>query len=68
MRHFLSVRFRTIGLQPPINAVSPTVLTESMDKYADFFRGFLPVKSAEAALGYSKSVEGLQTGQVYCIG
>jgi NAD(P)-dependent dehydrogenase (short-subunit alcohol dehydrogenase family) len=50
-----------------INAVSPTVLTESMDRYADYFRGFLPVHAAEAALRYVKSVEGAQTGQVYCI-
>lgn len=50
-----------------INAVSPTVLAESMDKYANFFRGFLPVQAADVALGYAKSVEGAQTGQVYCI-
>jgi len=50
-----------------INAVSPTVLTESMDKYADFFHGFLPVHASVAALGYAKSVEGAQTGQIYCI-
>jgi NAD(P)-dependent dehydrogenase (short-subunit alcohol dehydrogenase family) len=50
-----------------INVVSPTVLLESMDKYADFFRGFLPVPVAKVALAYSKSVEGGQTGQVYCV-
>ncbi len=50
-----------------INAVSPTVLVESMDNYADFFRGFLPVPAATVALGFAKSVEGAQTGQVYCI-
>lgn len=50
-----------------INAVSPTVLAESMDEYAPYFRGFVPVPAARAALGFSKSVEGLQTGQVYCI-
>ena len=51
-----------------INAVSPTVVEESMDKYADFFRGFLPVPAAQVALAYAKSVEGAQTGQVYCVG
>lgn len=50
-----------------INVVSPTVLAESMDKYADFFRGFLPVHAADVALAYAKSVEGAQTGQVYCV-
>jgi len=50
-----------------INAISPTVLIESMDKYADFFRGFCPVAVKDVALAYSKSVEGAQTGQVYCV-
>lgn len=50
-----------------INAVSPTVVTESMDKYADFFRGFVSVPAATVALAYVKSVEGAQTGQVYCV-
>lgn len=51
-----------------INAVSPTVILESMEKYASYFRGFKPVSAQEAALAYSKSVEGLQTGQVYRVG
>lgn len=48
-----------------INAVSPTVIEEAMKDYAPYFRGYAPVKAARAALAYSKSVEGLQTGQVY---
>lgn len=48
-----------------INAVSPTVLSDSMDKYAEYFRGFEPVSSHRVALAYSKSIEGVQTGQVY---
>ena len=48
-----------------INAVSPTILSESMQKYGPFFRGFEPVPAARVALAYSKSVEGLQTGKVY---
>ncbi|MCW3477123.1 short chain dehydrogenase [Limobrevibacterium gyesilva] len=48
-----------------INVVSPNVLQESMPAYAPFFRGFEPVAAARAALAYSRSVEGLQTGQVY---
>ena len=51
-----------------INAVSPTVVAESMDKYADYFRGFLPAPVATVALAYVKSVEGAQTGQIYCVG
>ncbi len=48
-----------------INVVSPTILVESMEKYADYFRGFFPVPAAKVALAYSKSVEGAQTGQIY---
>jgi NAD(P)-dependent dehydrogenase (short-subunit alcohol dehydrogenase family) len=50
-----------------INVVSPTVVAESMDGYADYFRGFLPVPAATVALAYAKSVEGAQTGQVYSV-
>jgi len=48
-----------------INVVSPTILTESMPQYASFFRGFEPVPASRAALAYSRSVEGLETGQVF---
>ncbi len=50
-----------------INVVSPTVLQESMNEYADYFHGFIPVSAARAAMAYSKSVEGGQTGQLYCV-
>ncbi|MBR7629681.1 short chain dehydrogenase [Aeromonas popoffii] len=48
-----------------INAVSPTMLEESMDKYADFFPGFVPVPAAKVAQAYKRSVMGIQTGQVF---
>jgi NAD(P)-dependent dehydrogenase (short-subunit alcohol dehydrogenase family) len=53
----------TRGLR--INAVSPTVLTESLENYGPFFRGFESVAAAKVARAFSKSVEGKQTGQVY---
>lgn len=62
---------RSAALELPrgqrINAVSPNVLVESMEGYAPFFRGFKPVPAADAALGFARSVEGKQTGQVYKI-
>lgn len=51
-----------------INTVSPTVITESFDDYAEYFYGFQSVTAHQAALAYSKSVEGLQTGQIYKVG
>lgn len=50
-----------------INAVSPGVLQESMPGYAPFFRGFVPVPAARAALGFSRSVEGADSGQTYVV-
>lgn len=48
-----------------INVVSPSIVLESMPQYGAFFRGFDPVPAARVALAYSRSVEGLETGQVY---
>lgn len=48
-----------------INAVSPTILEESLPAYGPYFRGFKAVAAATVALAYAKSAEGLQTGQVY---
>jgi NAD(P)-dependent dehydrogenase (short-subunit alcohol dehydrogenase family) len=50
-----------------INAVSPGVLVESMDQLGSFFRGFEPVPAARVALGYSRSVEGSDTGKIYAV-
>ena len=48
-----------------INAVSPNVFAESMPGYAPYFRGFEAIPVARAALAFSRSVEGADTGQVY---
>ncbi len=51
-----------------INVVSPTVLSESMESYALYFRGFEPVIAQRAAQAYPRSVEGAQRGRVYRVG
>jgi NAD(P)-dependent dehydrogenase (short-subunit alcohol dehydrogenase family) len=48
-----------------INVVSPTVLTESLDEYGPYFRGFESAPASRVARAYSKSVEGGQAGQIY---
>jgi NAD(P)-dependent dehydrogenase (short-subunit alcohol dehydrogenase family) len=50
-----------------INAVSPGVLVESMHRMGPYFRGFEPVPAERVARGYSRSVEGGETGKVYVI-
>lgn len=62
------VRAAAIEIAPQrINAVSPTVFTESLDDHGDFFPGVPPVGLAEVAQAYVRSVEGGQTGQVYAL-
>jgi NAD(P)-dependent dehydrogenase (short-subunit alcohol dehydrogenase family) len=51
-----------------INIVSPTVTEESWTAFGPFFPGQKPIPASEAALGYVKSVEGMQTGKIYRIG
>ena len=48
-----------------INVVSPTVLTESLEAFGPYFRGFEPAPGARVALAYERSVAGVQTGRVY---
>jgi NAD(P)-dependent dehydrogenase (short-subunit alcohol dehydrogenase family) len=62
------VRAAAIEIAPQrINAVSPTVFTESLADYGDFFPGMEPVDLAKVAQAYIRSVEGAQTGQVYSL-
>ena len=51
-----------------INAVSATVVIESLADYGPYFRGFEAVPVQRVANAYAKSVEGAQTGQVYSVG
>lgn len=48
-----------------INAVSPTVLEESLEGYGSYFRGFEAVPAKRVGTAFSKAIEGQQTGQVY---
>jgi len=50
-----------------INAVSATLLTESLDAYGSYFPGFEAVPGARVAQVYRRSVEGVGTGRVYTI-
>lgn len=50
-----------------LNVVSPALLQESAEKYADLCPGFEPVSSAKVARAYRKSIYGIETGQIYCV-
>jgi len=51
-----------------INAVSATLVVESLPSHGAYFRGFETVPVQRVANAYAKSVEGAQTGQVYAVG
>ncbi|MGY1493817.1 short chain dehydrogenase [Aeromonas dhakensis] len=65
VEHFVKAAACELPRGLRINVVSPTVLEESMDKYAAFFPGFVPVPAARVAQAYQRSVLGVQTGQVF---
>ena len=48
-----------------INAVSPTVLSESREKYAAPMPGFPAVDAADVGQAYVWSVESMETGRIY---
>jgi NAD(P)-dependent dehydrogenase (short-subunit alcohol dehydrogenase family) len=48
-----------------VNAVSPTVFTESLDRYGDVFPGYPPVDLVDVARAYIRSVEGAETGKIF---
>ncbi|WP_323123216.1 short chain dehydrogenase [Burkholderia alba] len=51
-----------------INVVSPTVFEESLGAYGEFFRGHQAVPVSRAALAFSRSVNGAETGRVFRVG
>ncbi|CAM4270665.1 hypothetical protein GCM10009799_49370 [Nocardiopsis rhodophaea] len=48
-----------------VNAISPTVFTESLADYGAYFPGVPPVDLAQVARAYVRSIEGAQTGHIY---
>jgi NAD(P)-dependent dehydrogenase (short-subunit alcohol dehydrogenase family) len=60
------VRAAAIEIAPRrINAVSPTVVTESLADYGHVFPGFASVGLSQVAAAYVRSIEGGQTGRIY---
>ena len=48
-----------------INAVSPSLLEESVKVYGELCPGFEPVSAAKVARVYRRSIYGIQSGQVF---
>jgi NAD(P)-dependent dehydrogenase (short-subunit alcohol dehydrogenase family) len=48
-----------------INAVSPSVLQESLATFGTFFPGIEAAPGSRVAMGYLRSIDGVQTGRVF---
>ncbi len=48
-----------------INLVDPTLLTESLPQYGEYFHGFETVEARRVALAYARSVDGAENGRTY---
>ena len=48
-----------------INVVNPSLLEESAEAFGPYFPGIVPVSSAHVASAYIRSIEGIETGQVF---
>lgn len=65
VNHFAKAAATELPKNIRINVVSPTVVTESLPIYQDFFPGFESASATKVANAYFKSVMGVQTGQVF---
>lgn len=65
IQHFV----KAVALELPknirINVVSPTVVTESLSVYGDYFPGFNSIDAEDLAKYYVRSVLGVETGQTF---
>lgn len=58
-----------IGQDRRINAISPTIVQESVDMIGrNLLPGHRPVPAAEVAGSYLRSIEGIETGKVFIVG
>jgi NAD(P)-dependent dehydrogenase (short-subunit alcohol dehydrogenase family) len=61
---FVIAAAQELPRQMRINVVSPTVVEDSAEAYADFFPGFDPVSMDRVVNGYVRSVETRVTGKI----
>ena len=64
LEHYVQAAALELPHNQRINIVSPTVLTESLDKYADFFPGFISMDGKSVAQYYKRAILGVENGQV----
>lgn len=62
---FVSAASLELPNQLRLNAVSPALLEDSVDAYADYCPGYEPVSGKKVARAYRRSIYGIQTGQIF---
>lgn len=65
INHFVMAAATELPNAIRINVVSPTVVTESLPVYGEFFPGFESAPVSKVANAFVKSVMGVQTGKVF---
>jgi NAD(P)-dependent dehydrogenase (short-subunit alcohol dehydrogenase family) len=50
-----------------LNAVSPGLVEASASRIGQYFRGFDPIPASRVGRAYVRSIEGIETGQIYCV-
>ncbi|WP_298770772.1 short chain dehydrogenase [uncultured Shewanella sp.] len=65
IHHFVKAVSNELPRGIRINAVSPSVVTESLSIYADYFPGFQSIDASTLAQFYLRSTLGIETGQVF---
>jgi len=58
-----------LGNDRRIDAISPTIISESVQKYGtNMLPGHEPVPALRVAAAYVRSVTGIETGKVFSVG
>ncbi|MCL9780038.1 short chain dehydrogenase [Vibrio sp. S4M6] len=63
IEHFVKSVANELPNRQRINVVSPSVVTESLGAYGDFFPGFFSVDASDVAKYYVRAVLGVETGK-----
>lgn len=65
IQHFAKAVSNELPRSLRINVVSPTVVTESLDTYGDYFPGFHAIDAKDVAKCYIRSALGIESGQTF---
>lgn len=65
IHHFTKAAATELPRGIRLNTVSPTVVTESLDVYGDYFLGYHSIDAEDLSKSYIRSVLGIETGQIF---